>query len=196
MNRARLILWAALLSGALPALGCPRTNADTTVTLEGVTFADGANASGFFELNSYGYLEAADITTSPGTSISGAALSGYTYLLTGAAVANTPVFDTVFTFNSTAEDFSLILIAADPVTVGGADPLVVGQGSGGSLTVSNEYCTENSLACGGVNNQDGRLVTAGALYAPEPASLGLLAVGGLLVPLIRRRRNRQASGAA
>jgi hypothetical protein len=82
------------------------------------------------------------------------------------------------------------------VTAGGVDPLIVGQGGGGSLSVSNEYCTQNPAACGGVAYQHGRLVTAGTLYAPEPTTLSLLGLGAVAVPLLRRGRTGIKSGAA
>jgi hypothetical protein len=111
-------------------------------------------------------------------------------------VPNGPApFDSVFYFNSTVDAFGLILIADFPVTEGGIDPLVVGEGSSGSLTISNEYCLENAEACGGVGYEDGRLVTAGTLYAPEPATLSLLGLGAVIVPLVRRGRTTAKSGA-
>jgi hypothetical protein len=197
MSRVKSVSRATLLLAGLSIWGLSPANADTTVTLEGVTFADGATASGSFMLNADGYLEAADITTTPGTSIGGLPLAGYTYTLANSDVPNgSAPFDSVFYFNSTADAFGLILIAAFPVTEGGVDPLIVGDGSGGSLVVSNEYCTENPIACGGVAYDDGRLVSAGTLYAPEPATLSLLGLGALVVPLLRRGRTKTESGAA
>jgi hypothetical protein len=196
MSRVQSFSRAALLLAGLSIWGLSPANADTTVTLEGVTFAGGGTASGFLMLNSYGYLEAVDITTTSGTSIDGQPLAGYTYTLGGSSVANGPApFDSVFYFNSTADAFGLILIADFPVTEGGADPLIVGERTGGSLAVSNEYCTENLNACGGPVFDDGRLVTAGTLYAAEPATLSLLGLGAVVMPLVRRGRTKARSGA-
>jgi hypothetical protein len=47
------------------------------VTLEGVDFADGGTASGYFLLNVYGYFDGGVITTTPGTSMGGSAMAGY-----------------------------------------------------------------------------------------------------------------------
>jgi hypothetical protein len=191
MLRVRPFVWATILLAGMSSGAFSPANADTIVTLEGVTFADGATASGYFVLNVDGYLESAEITTSPGTSIGDQSMAGYTYTVANSDIPNGPApFDSVFYFNSTVDNIGLILIADFPVTDGGVDPLVVGEGSGGSLTVSNEYCTENAEACGGVGYDDGRLVTAGILYAPEPATLSLLGLGMAVVPLLRRGRVR------
>src|ERR1700759_3422555 len=112
-------LWVMILlaSFSITALGPAR--ADTLVTLRGVTFADGGTASGYFELNVLGYMEAADIITTAGTSAGGQPLAGYTYLTAGAQTANniTP-FDTGFYFNSTVNDFSLVVVTLNPVEPG------------------------------------------------------------------------------
>jgi hypothetical protein len=174
----------------------PSAKADTTVILEGVTFSDGGTASGYFTLNTYGYLDAADIITTPGTSSLGVSLPGFTYDLAGGGVPPGPApFDSVFYFNSTVDDFSLILSAQNVVTEG-VDPLILGSGSGDTLAGSYEYCTENPTVCAGADYLDGRLVTTGFLYAPEPATLSLLGLGAVVVPLLRRRRSSVKSGAA
>jgi hypothetical protein len=197
MSRVPSFARATLLLAGLSIWGVSSANADVTVTLEDITFADGATASGYFTLNPYGYLESVDISTAAGTSMLGQPLAGYTYTLANSNVPNGPSpFDSVFYFNSTADAFGLILIAEFPVTDGGVDPLVVGLGSGGSLSVSNEYCTENAEACGGVGYEDGRLVSAGTLYAPEPATLSLLGLGAVVVPLLRRGRTKAKTAAA
>lgn len=197
MSRVQPFAPAKLLFAGLSVWGLSSANADSTVTLEGVTFADGGTASGDFVLNSYGYIKSVDITTTAGTSIGDQPLAGYTYLTAGASVPNGPApFDSVFYFNSTADAFGLILVADFPVTDGGVDPLIVGEDNSGSLVVSNEYCAENAEACGGEGYDDGRLVSAGTLYAPEPATLSLLGLGAVVVPLLRRSRTGTKSGAA
>jgi hypothetical protein len=66
----------AILLAALCFLTITQARADLVVTLVGVTFADGGTASGSFTLNVYGYIEASDIVTTPGTSITSEPLSG------------------------------------------------------------------------------------------------------------------------
>jgi hypothetical protein len=171
-------------------------SADTIVTLEDVTFADGGTASGSFTLNVYGYVESADITTTPGTSMASAPLAGYTCTADGASVPSGPApFDSVFYFNSTVDDFSLTLSAQNVVT-DGFDPLIPGSGSGDTLAGSFEYCTENPTVCGGVSYLDGRLITSGTLYPPEPATLSLLGLGAIVLPWVRRRRRAPDSAIA
>jgi hypothetical protein len=124
-------------------------------------------------------------------------MAGYSYTAAGSTVpSGRGPFDTVFWFNSTIDDFSLVMTADYPVTAGGSDPLVPGSGSGASLAGSFEYCTENATACAGPGFQDGRLVTAGTLYAPEPATFSLLGAGSVLLPLVRRKRAPAKRGAA
>jgi hypothetical protein len=190
MKPPRLVFWAMMLFAGLSIIGTSRANADVVVTLEDVTFADGGTASGSFDLNVYGYLVSALITTTAGMSPGAGSLTGYTYTAANGEVpSGSAPFDSVFYFSSTADNISLILLADAPVTDGGSDPLIVGAGSPGSLAVSNEYCTEGAPACGtGINQFDGRLITDGTLYAPEPTTLSLLGSGGVLLPLIRRRR--------
>jgi hypothetical protein len=195
VNRSRPATWAFALLACLSIVDVAAARADTTVTLQGVTFADGATASGYFLLNVYGYVDGAAITTTPGTSMGGISLPGYTYTSGGVATAPTP-FDTLFYFNSTVDAFSLALEVADPLVPGysGFDSLVAGSGSGASLAGSIETCQENSQACGGPNYLDGRLVIAGTLYAPEPATLTLLGVGAGLLPIVRRKPVRAKGG--
>jgi hypothetical protein len=106
MSRIWFLPRAMVLFAGLSIWGLAPAKADTIVTLEGVTFADGGTASGYFDLNSYGYLKSAAITTTPGTSIDGHVLPGYTYTAAGGSVPNGPApFDSVFYFNSTADAF-------------------------------------------------------------------------------------------
>jgi hypothetical protein len=101
-------------------------------------------------------------------------------------------FDTIFEFNSTVHDFGLALAVTKSLGPGysGYDSLVLGSGSGAGLAGSSETCQENSTACGGPSYLDGRLVTSGTLYAPEPASVTLLTVGGAALTMLRQRRLR------
>jgi hypothetical protein len=185
---ALLAISSLMLSSLMIVAPC-RARADTIVTLEGVTFADGGTASGYFVLNVDGYMETADITTSAGTSMASVSLPGYNYTEAGSSVPSVPgPFDTMFAFGSTVDNMSLFLTADFAVTNGGSDPLILGSGSDASLAGSFEYCTQNATNCAGPGFLDGRLVTAGTLYAPEPAAISLLGAGIVLLPLMRRRR--------
>jgi hypothetical protein len=199
MRRSFSWMRRASLLAALCVLTVSQARADLIVTLVGVTFADGGTASGTFTLNVDGYMESADIVTTPGTSIDDVALPGYTYLSAGAQTDNgASVFDTIFFFNSTADAFSLALDAEQALVPGfsGADPLVLGTDNLSTLIGSTETCQENASACGGPSYLDGRVVTAGELYVPEPATLGLLAAGAMAMPMLRRRRLKAERGAA
>src|ERR1700761_2012176 len=177
------------LVAVLCFLAFAQARADLVVTLTGVTFADGGTAAGSFTLNTYGYIEAADIVTTPGTSIGNVSLPGFTYSGAGAAVSNGPVFDTDFFFNSTATAFSLALEAQQPLTAGfsGADALVLGTDNFSQPTGSTETCQQNPSVCDGASYLDGRVVTAGGLFFPEPSALSLLGAGVMGPPLLRRR---------
>jgi hypothetical protein len=179
-------LWVTVLCAGLAGPCLSQAHADSIVTLQGVTFADGGTASGYFEVDAYGYLEAVAITTTPGTSMADAPIAGYTYA-SGSVNSFVP-FDTGFYFNSTVDAFSLALDADYAVTIGGFDPLVTGSGSGSLLAGSHENCQENPTDCSGVSYLDGRLITAGILYTPEPGSLSLLGAAGVLLSFIRRKR--------
>jgi hypothetical protein len=175
----------ALWIGLMPA----QAAADTTVMLDGVTFSDGGTASGYFDLNVYGYLDAAAITTTPGTSQAHVPLAGYTYGLAGSGVPAGPLpFDSIFSFGSTADAFVLVLTAQDAISLTGSGfvPLVPGSTGVTTLAGSYEACTENAAACGGPSYQDGRLLTAGALYVPEPAAFSILALAMMTLSLLRR----------
>jgi hypothetical protein len=181
----KLIL--ATLALGIAALGLTPARADTIISLENVTFDDGATASGTFAINIYGYLDWVNIATTPGTSQGSQPMAGYTYT-SGLLLGSTQ--DAVFAFNSIADAMSLVLAVNVPLVPAytGADALVTGSASGTPFTGSSETCQENASACDGPGYQDGRLVTGGDLYVPEPATLGLLAIGALLTTATARRR--------
>ena len=185
-------LRAVFLVAGLGCLGNAPARADLMVTLEGVTFGDGGTASGYFTLNVYGQIEEANITTTAGETLGNVAIPGFTYTNVGSSVPNTPVFDSLFYFNAQSEAFSLALDAEQALTPGfsGYDSLVLGSDVGGTPAGSIEDCQENATYCGGANYLDGRLITAGSLYAPEPATITLLGLGAAIVPILRRRQAR------
>ena len=177
---------AALTMGVLLA-GLAPAKADTLLRLVDVTFADGGTASGEIDINVYGYISWANITTTDGVSSTGQIVPGYTfdsgYTLFG------PDFDAGFSIATTQDHYTLNLLAEVPVTAetGWADPLVAGYGTG---LGSGEYCQWG--ACAGVSSYlGGRAIVSGELGIPEPASAAILATGALLAATARRRTRRQ-----
>jgi hypothetical protein len=176
--RAGLISCSIALAAGLVVPGAARAGLATTASLEAVTFADGSTATGAFSVNVYGYLASVDITT-------GAAglFSGYAYTSGGGPVTTPPTTEFAF---SDAADFTLVLDLATPLAPGaGVDSLVPGSFDGTSVAGSYEYC--NQSGCG-VPTGTYRLITAGEVYAAEPATLGLLATAVMMLPLLRRPR--------
>jgi hypothetical protein len=171
-----------LLLCALPA------RADITYVLENAVFTDGTTATGFFTLNVYGYLETVDIVTTAGTAASSAIMTGATYTNPASAYffgQSPPVDDIAF---GSSAGYQIVLNVSNLLTQidSGPDPLITGSGNYPSLAGSYEECFSNT--CGGPAFGDVRLLVSGDLVVPEPASMLLLIVGLVALPVIRRRR--------
>ena len=180
--------FAALLSVAITT----PSKANIFVQLSGVEFADGGSATGSFVLNVYGYVESANITTTPGHSVDNVAIPGYSYITAGSLLPGT--FDAGFAFNAAGTPMVLDLYTTEAIVAGlsGDIPLAIGSASANAITGSGEVCVQNATVCGGLSYADGRLITAGNLYVPEPASMAVLATGAAMIAGTRRRRTANA----
>ena len=190
MHSSRTIRLGLALTG-LCALGVaaarPAAAQNLLYTLSGVTFADGATASGFFNANpTTGVFGALDITTTDGLTDG---LLGKHYVLPATSPDNIPYF--AFSFRSGLNRIVLSVGVDDRIP--GVQPLQPGSSSQGSLTDSGEFATP---ATGG--STVARVISAGSLVAtgapvPEASttvSFGLLlalGLGGLVIAAKRKK---------
>ena len=191
MHSSRTIRLGLALTG-LCALGVaaarPAAAQNLLYTLSGVTFADGATASGFFNANpTTGVFGALDITTTNGLTDG---LLGKHYVLPATSPYNSPYF--AFSFLSGLNEIVLSVGVDDRIP--GVQPLQPGSFPQGSLlTNSGEFATP---VTGG--STVGRAISAGSLVAtgapvPEASttvSFGLLlalGLGGLVIAAKRKK---------
>jgi len=190
MHSSRTIRLGLALTG-LCALGVaaarPAAAQNLLYTLSGVTFADGATASGFFNANpTTGVFGALDITTTNGLTDG---LLGKHYVLPATSPYNSPYF--AFSFSSGLNRIVLSVGVDDRIP--GVQPLQPGSSSQGSLTDSGEFATP---VTGG--STVARVISAGSLVAtgapvPEASttvSFGLLlalGLGGLVIAAKRKK---------
>ncbi len=194
MHSARTLRLGLALTG-LCALGVtaarPAAAQNLLYTLSGVTFADGATATGFFNANpTTGVFGTLDITTTSGLTDG---LPGTHYVTATTTPANSPYF--AFSFTSGLN--TLVLSVGVDDRVPGVQPLQPGTSSG-PFQLSNSG--EVTRPVGG--SQAVRPITAGSLIAtaapvPEAStvvSFGLLLALGLggLVFAAKRKKARPA----
>lgn len=154
-----------------------------TWTLHDVTFDDGGTATGTFDYDAdTNTVSAVDITTSAGTSFPGA---DYTLVDPGyGPFAGAMVFVTGTFADYTGTPALSFVFASDLTDAGGT---VAAEVFGGEFTCIDSGCTNGDEVRAML---DGGSVTAAGMV-PEPATLSLLAAGGLLG--FRLRRSRKAS---
>jgi hypothetical protein len=148
-------------------------------TLNNVQFNDAGTASGFFTLNTYGYVSSYDVVTTAGSIMGGA-----TYA-TGMGQPSTtinPTNDSI-TFNLSGYDGFLLLTFADTLFPPSStvDPIVTG---GASFECSSYETLSSTCGSNGVE----RIVTSGSAIVPEPVSLAIFGTGLFGFGLLRRRK--------
>jgi hypothetical protein len=176
--------YASAAVALFAAAALPAHATEILWTLSGVTFDDGAAASGTFETDP----TTGDILTWDITTTAGATLGGFTY--SGASYGGNAFND----FNGTANSFVvannnpndeppyspyLELVFTDPLTTTETDAIVT---DGGTVNGSKECldCSDIRFVTGG---------TATGVTVPEPAAWALMLVGfGGLGASLRSRR--------
>ena len=160
--------------------------ADVVYVLSGVTFDDGGTATGSFTINTSGYLESYNITTTLGSTI-----SGYSYTSpapnAGQIVPNSPPASGILVFpNVDPYEAQLELKFQNPFGSPGVDPILTGPSpTGPSFECTGSfscYLTGQTSAGGGPLYGPTRFVTEGfATAVPEASTWAMMILGFLAV---------------
>lgn len=122
---------ASLFAVGLCLAGATGAKADIVYVLSGVQFDDGGTLTGSFTLNTYGYLESYNLTSTLGTTI-----AGYSYQspapVSGGIIPNSPPGSGILLFaNVNPDQSALQLMFEFPFGSPGADPIVTGSSPAG-----------------------------------------------------------------
>jgi hypothetical protein len=179
-----------LLGGVLGAITCAGVVGGgshvayalpTTWVLQNATLDDGGTVSGEFTIGPYGYLiSPISITTSAGS-----LLGGHSYAASDPSdiVPSTPPAYGV-DFFSPSYNLDLHIVFQNSLESSGPNPIILAS----SYECAAYTCPGPDTGSPGANT---RFFTGGdAVPAPEPASLGLLALGAVGVIIQRRRQRR------
>ncbi|HEV2098621.1 MAG TPA: PEP-CTERM sorting domain-containing protein [Stellaceae bacterium] len=176
------LLGAIVSAGVVGAGGQVAYALPTTWVLQNATLDDGGTASGEFTIDQYGYLHSPiNITTSAGS-----LLSGFTYTTSDPSgiVPGTPPAYGV-DFFSPSYNLDLHIVFQNSLESSGPNPIILAS----SYECAAFTCPGPDTGSPGANT---RFFTGGdAVPAPEPASLGLLALGavGVIIQRCRQRRS-------
>jgi hypothetical protein len=179
-------LAVAIVAGVVGACSTTAFALPTTWVLQGAELDDGGTVSGQFTIGPYGYLIAPiAVTTTAGT-----LLPGFSYAPPDPSdiVPGTPPAFGV-DFFSPSYNLDLHIVFQNSLESSGPNPIVLAS----SYECSAFTCPGPDTGSPGA---DTRFFTAGEVVAaPEPASVGLLALGVGAIGIIALRRRRGSAHA-
>jgi hypothetical protein len=180
-------LWPAMaVAAALAGAAAPTiASADVLWTVNG-TFDDGGALTGTFEVDQYGYLIDAALTTSAWT-VDDITRPAFTYTLINSFIATGVDLDNYYVDFQPGYQADLHVQFTDPLKAPEADNVIIGGEQGPS------YECKDSFSCfvpayGPTRYLDGFASSRGTAV-PEPAAWALMIVGfGMAGGLLRARR--------
>lgn len=167
--RAKAILAGIAAAVLSSTLGAPAARADLVWTVD-ATFQDGATVTGTFSINVYGYLDAANLTTSPA-----GVFPGFTYTLGDSFISTGVHAGNYFVDFQPGYTADLHLQFADSLSVPNLNNVILGAGIGPS---GPSYECQGSFGCYVPVGGDIRYVGSGfASAVPEPATWAMMVLG-------------------